>query len=285
MALTSRTPTTLVTNLFVPAIYSNKVIEAAKSQLVAFDCINSEWASGMKKGNIFYIPKTNVVSATEVVVGTKASATNPMATTGITLTINQWYEAPVDIEDMSAFQTQTAAEDYASTEAAYAVNVKMDTSVCTLFTALSSSSIQGADGQTMTDDILLAVKEGLDEANVPMDGKRYLIVDPSALTDMMKIDKFIQNDYVNKGAVTNGIIGNSPIYGCQVRVTNNLVAATTGAYAAMLHKNALAAKAQIHKAWTSEYKELHQTRYQAEALWGVIEAQTTFGKCFYTRHA
>jgi hypothetical protein len=53
----------------------------------------------------------------------------------------------------------------------------------------------------------------------------------------------------------------------------------------MLHKNAIAGKAQIEKSWKKEFEELHLTLYNAEALWGVIEAQDSFGVALITRHA
>ncbi len=288
MALSARVPSTTKTNLFTPAIYSNKVIEAVKSDLVAWDSINTEWASGMTKGDIFYIPKTNTVTASEVVVGTAGSALNPLNTTGVTLTINLYYEAPVYIDYMSQRQTQANLDDIAATEAKYAVKKVMDTSVCDLFNDLGgySASAYGSDGQTLTDDILVYCMETLDEADVPRDGKRALVIDPSAMADMVKIDKFVASLYVQLGAVENGLVGkNHPIYGCDIRVTNNLSAASTGAYACMLHKNAIAGKAQIDNAYRKEFEELHETLWNCDLLWGVIEAQDSFGVPFFTRKA
>ncbi len=285
MGLSARTPSTADTNYFIPKIYSRRVEEAAKMQLVAWDAIDSSWEKELTKGNIIYIAKTNTVSATEVVVGTKAASQNHANTTGVALTIDQWYESPIDIDTMTKRQTHIDMEGEAATESGYAIKKTIDTSVCALFPYLSSSAVYGTDGQTLTDDILLEIKETLDEADVPDDENRSLIIDPSALVDLLKIDKFIAADYGKTGAVANGKIGRTPIYNCMVRVTNNLAAATTGSYAVMMHKKAIAGAAQIQNAWTEEYKALHQIRYCAEALWGVIELNDTWGLSFYTRKA
>ena len=287
MALSARVPSGADTNKFVPKLYCQRVIDAAKKELVAWDAISSEWRNDLVKGNILYIPKTNVVTATEVAVGTKADSLNPFATGAVTLTIDQWYEAPVDIDYMTLRQTQADMEGAAAREAAYAIDVQMDTSVCTLFSSLGgySTSAYGADGQTLTDDILIYLKETLDESDVPMvTADRSLICDPSSLADILKIDKLVAADYVKIGAVANGIIGHS-VYGCTVRVTNNLVAvsAGTGSYGCMLHKRAIASAAQIDTAWVKEYEDLHLRRYHSESLWGVIEAQDTFGIPYFTR--
>ena len=284
MGLSARTPTTVKTNLFVPAIYARRVVEAVKNDLVAWAAIDASWEEDLVKGDTLYIGKTNTVTATEVVVGQKGTALNPFNTTGVTLTIDQWFEAPVDIDTMTRRQTHVDLEGLAALEAAYAIAKKIDTTVCDLFSSLGgySTSAYGSDGQTFTDDIAVYLKETMDEADVP-DANRTWVIDPSVLADMLKIDKYLSEQWARKGAVISGMIGNS-IYGGTVRVTNNLTAATTGSYACLLHKKAIAGAAQINKeTWTEWYKELHQTRYHCEALWGVIELQDTFGIPFFTR--
>jgi hypothetical protein len=286
MALSARTPTTATnaTYFWIASVYSNEVIDAAKKNLVCVDAVNTEWLKNAKLGDTYYIPKTNVVSAAEIVVGTKTTATNPLTTAGVTVSIDTWYEAPVDIDDMTMLQAGADVSGIAATEAAYAIKVKADTVVATLFSGLGT--VYGSDGQTLTDDILIYAMETLDEADVPQDGKRSLVLDPSGVADMMKIDKFIMQQYANNvGAVSNGIIGRSPVYGCTVRVTNNLVTATTGSYACMLHPKAIACKIQVQNPWTEVYKSLHQTRFSCDLLMGAAEAQDAFGVNFYSRKA
>jgi hypothetical protein len=290
MSITARTPTTLDTNKFIPEIFANNLVDALHSKLVALDAIDHSWESNLSKGDTLYITKSNTVTATEVTVGSKASATNPFNTGAVTLSINQFWEAPVDLDTMSNRQTQVQLEAKALIEALYAVKKKVDSTVCDLFSSLGgySSSAYGSDGQTCSDDILIYLMETLDEADVPDEsGDRSLMIDPSAMADLLKYDKFTQNIYVgNTDAVKNGKIGgNHPIYKCQIRQTNNLTAATTGNYACMLHKTALTGAIQITPAntWMHWYKELHQVRFQSEALWGVVELNDERGIPFYTR--
>lgn len=285
MGLTARVPTSVIAKKFIPELYAQRIIDAAKNTLVAWDAITSEWRNDLIKGNILYITKSNTISASEVSVGNKGGTKNPLNTTAVTLTIDQWWEAPVDYDYMTLKQTQVDIEAVAAREAAYAIDKKMDSTVCALFSSLGnySTSAYGTDGQTLNDDILIYLKETLDEADVPMvTSERSLIVDPSGLADMLKIDKLVAADYVKIGNVQNGVIGNS-VYGCVVRVTNNLAPASTGAYGIMIHRRAIASAAQIEKTWVKEYEDLHLRRYQAEALWGVIEAQDDFGIPFFTR--
>ena len=284
MALSARTPTGADTAGFVPEIWSQLIIDAAQKELVAWDATDHSWQKDLKLGDTVNIGITNHVTATEVVVGTKASSLNIATGTKLQLVMDQWYESPIDVDYMTLKQSQIDWGAQCRKEAEYSIRVKVDSTVCALFSSLNvSAGVKGADGEELTDDLLLEIKELLDEADVPMDNDRFLIMDPSALSDMLKYDKFVAQQYVAIGAVNNGQIGRTPIYGCAVRVTNNLTAATTGAYAVMMHRKAIASALQIESPWLKEFEELHQRRYQHEALWGVLEVRDTFGVCFYTR--
>lgn len=283
MSLSARTPSAADTAGFVPEVWSNLVLDAVHNQLVCWNAIDGRWTVGQKKGDTVNIGVLNTVTATEVVVGTKASSLNIATGSKKQLVMNQWYEAPVDIDTMTIAQSQIDWQSQAQKEGAYAIAKNMDTYVATLFSALAGGSVAGSDGNTVDDELLLSLKQYLDEADVPMDNDRYLIIDPSALVDLLKIDKFIQAQYVTTGAVANGKIGTTPLYGCNVLVTNNLTAATTGAYGVMMHRRAIAGAAQIMDTYVLPYPDLHQVRYSTDVLFGAVEVRDTFGKSFYTR--
>ena len=286
MSLSARTPSGADTAGFVPEIWSNQIIDSAKKELVAWDATDHSWQTDLKYGDTVNIGITNHVTATEVTVGSKASSLDIATGTKLQLVMDQWYEAPIDIDYMTLRQSHVDWGAQCRNEAEYAIRLKVDLSVTALFAALYSAAIQGADGSEVTDDLLIDCMEILDEADVPRDGNRFLIVDPSVIADMMKYDKFVSSLYVQQGAVENGTVAkNHPIYGCHVRVTNNLTAYSTGNYAAMLHRKAIASALQIETPWMKEFEELHQRRYQHEALWGVLEVRDAFGVCFYTRKA
>jgi hypothetical protein len=286
MGLTgSRSPSGADTAGFVAELWSQKIIDTMQNQLVCMDAVDFVgWQIGLKKGDTINLPITNHVTATSITVGTKATSLDPATGTKVQLVMNYWYEAPIDVDTMTIVQSQVDWRAIAQKEAAYAVDKAIDTSIGVLFSALNNSSVYGADGQTLTDDILLYLKQTLDENDVPLDGNRSLVVDPSGVVDILKIDKFVAATYAaNTGAIKNGIVGTTPIYGCTVRVTNNLTAATTGSYGCMLHSGAIAGAIQVQSPWEKKFEELHQIRYQAEALWGVIETRDNFGIPFYTR--
>jgi len=285
MALSARTPTGADTAGFVPEVWMNQVIDAAQKNLVAWESTDHSWQIGKKRGDTANIGVTNHVTATEVTVGTKAASLDIATGSKKQLVMDQWWEAPIDIDDMTDFQSQIGWDVECRKEAEYSIRVKVDSTVCALFSALNAASVQGSDGVEVTDDLLIDVVELLQESDVPWNpADLSLIGDPSMAADMMKYDKFVSMQYIQIGAVENGIIAkNHPIYGCTVKITNNLTAATTGAYAVIMHRKAIASALQINKPWMKPFEELHQVRFQHEALWGVLEVRDNFGIPFYTR--
>lgn len=288
MSLATRVPSNVDTAGFLPELWSAQVIDAMQNELVCWDAFDTgRWRSGLKKGDKLYVGMTTHITALEVVIGTIGSAASASKdiTSGQTakyITIDQWYEAPHDVDEMTAMQSQLDWPGNIRKEQAYAIAKNMDTYINALFSTLGGSSVKGTDGVAIDDDLLMDITETLNEADVPK-SDRSLIIDPSGLRDLMSFDKFISAQYTNIGAVNSGVIGNSPIYGAMVRVTNNLTAATTGAYAVLAHKQAIAGIKQMQTAWMEEHKTYHITRYNQEVLYGASEFRDDFGVPFYTR--
>ena len=286
MTLSARTPAGADTAGFVPEIWSNQIIDAAKNELVCFDAVDHQWTVGKGKGDTVNIGITNHVTATEVVVGSEASGLDIATGTKLQLVMDQWYEAPIPIDDMTMYQSQIDWGAQARGEAEYSIRKKVDSTLAALFSALNGGTIKGQDGTAVTDDLLADITQLLDEADVPRDGNRFCIVDPSVIRDMMDYDKFVAAQYVSIGAIQNGtVVKGHPLYGANFRVTNNLTAAVTGAYCVMMHRKAIAAALQFELPWVVVEKRKHQTFFGFEALWGVKEIRDDFGIPFYSKKA
>ena len=286
MALSARIPSGLDTNLFISKQYSRNVLAAAKNNLVVVPIVNHSYETELTRGNIIYIPVSNVVTATEVTIGTEGVQKNPYANTGVTLTINQYYEAPVTIDTMSRRQSNVDLVTGAEVESGYAISKKIDSSLCDLFTALSGATGYGTSGSAITDDVLISAVEELDEADVPEEDRSW-VLDPSCKADIMKIDKFVRSDYFASDVIPTGGF-RKDVYGAPILITNNLTAHTSGAGAvgAYLHKNALAvAISEDMEVDRVEQPLKHQLVINTTALWGVTELRDTFGCPILTRLA
>jgi len=270
----------LITSKFIPEMFSSEAIMHVKSNLVCTNVFNTNWRKQLRKGYKVSIPVFSEVSTTEVTPGTEPTAQDA-AGTAVSITVDQWYEATVEISDLMDIEQEADYLKGGAESCGYAVSKKIDTTVGALFSALSSSSVYGADGQTFTDAIFRALVEGLDEADVPGDN-RALIGDPSMKSDLLDIDKFVRNDYTRGGVIPTGKFGE--LYGSPVYTTNNLTAATTGNYGVYAHRDAIGIvlqKLPRSRAWDMGYKFI--SKIIVDSAWGVAEIRDTFGKSFYTR--
>lgn len=283
MAYNTGTDPTLaeaITGKFIPEIFSQTVIQAVQSNLVVVDSVWHEFQDDLAFGYKVNIPVTASVAATEVTPGTEPTPDDAIGSPK-SLTVDKWYQCTLEYSEMMDIQNRPDYLDAAANQAAYAVTAKMDTDLGGLFSTLANSVVQGSDGQILTDDIILALMQYLDEGDVP-EGDRVIICDPSSKVDLLKIDKFVRNDYVREPVVPTGKFG--MIYNMMVRITNNLTVASTGNYGVMMHRHALAFVAQrlprarrIPKPWEFVVK------YTVDAIYGIAEVRDTFGKSFYTR--
>jgi len=285
-----RRPDDALTGEFVPEVWSAKVIDHVRSKLVCVNVVSTEWGAQLAKGDSLHIPVMTELTASvvdpTVTAAISGSVQTTFGTTAETLTVDKWYEVPVQIDD--SVKKQTNVPDLlgkAASNAAYAIEKVMDTDVNSLFSGLNTSDgVYGSDGQIFTDDILIALMEGLDEDDVPREG-RALVGDPSTLADCYKIDKFMSFDYsTNPLGKQGGYRGTIVAYELPLFITNNLTAATTGAYGVLIQKEAIGLAIQdpldIEKARVaSAASDLIYVR----ALWGADELRDTFGYCFYTR--
>lgn len=285
MTLSARIPDGLKTDKFIPALYSKNVLEALKSKLVVVPVVNHTYEGEMVMGDTLYITRSQAITATEVTIGTEGVQSDPTAS-GPTLTIDQYWEAPVTVDYMSRRQSHIDVVAMGVDESAYAISKKIDTTLATLFSALNEGTIRGVDGSAWTDNVLIAAVEEVDEADVPEEN-RVWIGDPSVKADIMKIDKFVRSDYFASDAIPSGGF-RKDIYGAPLLTTNNLVAVSsgTGSYGVYMHKDALAiAISENLDVDRVEQPLKHQIVINTTALWGVVELRDTSGVPIYTRLA
>jgi len=284
MAISARIPSGLDTNKFIPEIWSKNVLVAVKHKLIVVPVVNHSYEKELVKGDTLYIPQTNTVTATEVTIGTEGVQKNPFNTAAVTLTIDQYFEAPVTIDYMSRRQSQVNLVDKAADESAYAISKKVESTVCDLFAALSDATGYGTDGSAITDDVLISAVEELDEADVPAENRSW-IFDPSCKADIMKIDKFVRSDYFAADVIPTGGF-RKDVYGAPILITNNLTVGTTGNVGAYLHRDALAIVISENLEVDRVEQPLkHQLVLNTTSLWGVGEIRDDFGCPILTRLA
>ena len=286
---TTRRPSDADTGYFIPENWSTRVINHVRSYLVSKSLVNTDFRDQLSKGDKVWIPVMTELSTYDVDVTTTAVINNMNTTASTTvesITIDHWKEAPVQIDDSTKNQTQVGALlNIMADNAAYALEKAIDSQVTALFSGLQNTrGVYGSDGQTFSDDMLIAMMEALDEDDVPRTN-RALVGDPSVLADTYKIDKFMSYDYTTRplGGM-DGYRGTINAYNMPFYVTNHLTTYSVGNVGCLLHRDAIGlviqATPSVEK-WRAP--AAHSDIINISAMWGEDELRDLFGYPFYTR--
>ena len=286
---------------FIPEIWSDEIIAAYQKNLVLANLVKKMSMSG-KKGDTIHVPKP-VRGAAHAKV-TKTAVTVQADTEGeVQIAIDKHFEYSRLIEDITDVQALSSLRQFYTEDAGYALATKVDTDLHSLATGLGSAGTSsttylnnggtffinnGASTLTtyvadtvvaadiFTDGGFRALIQKLDDEDVPMDGRSF-IVPPSVRNTIMGIDRYVSSDFVNNGKVTGGQIGE--LYGIDIYVSTNCpVVETAGNNSAssidslgalLLHRDALTFAEQVGVR--------SQTQYKQEFLANLFTSDTLYG--------
>lgn len=290
MALGSNHVTNTTGASFIPEIWSDEILAAYKKSLVAANLFKKMSFSG-KKGDTIHIP-----SPTRGVASLKAAETQvtlqAATETEVQVLVDKHYEYSRLIEDITEVQALSSLRRFYTEDAGYALSKQVDTSLIQLGRTFNGGSgvtyggaYIGGDGTTaytsgssnasaLTDAAIRRTIQRLDDNDVPMDG-RFFLIPPSARNTLMGLDRYTEQAFVgevgNGNTIRNGEIGN--LYGIPVFVSSNCDTATGGARIALLgHKDAAVLVEQQGVRSQTQYKQEYLgTLYTADTLYGVKE--------------
>ena len=290
MALGSNQVTTTTAATFIPEIWSDEIVAAYKKNLVLANLFKKMSFVG-KKGDVVHIPSPSRGTASLKAANTQVNLI--AATEGdVTVTINQHYEYSRLIEDIVEAQALTSLRRFYTEDAGYALSKQVDSSLIQLGRTFNGGSgvtyggaYIGGDGTTaytsgannataLTDAAIRRTIQRLDDNDVPMDG-RFFLIPPSSRNTLMGLARYTEQAFVGESGtnntIRNGEIGN--LYGIPVFVSSNCDTATGGARVALLgHKDAAVLVEQQGVRSQTQYKQEYLgTLYTADTLYGVAE--------------
>jgi N4-gp56 family major capsid protein len=298
MALGSNQVTTTTAATFIPEIWSDEIVAAYKKNLVLANLFKKMSFVG-KKGDTVHIPSPTRGTASLKAANTQVEL--QAATEGdVVVTIDKHYEYSRLIEDIVEAQALTSLRRFYTEDAGYALSKQVDTSLVQLGrgfnggngAATYGGAYIGGDGTTaynsgtpnasaLTDAAIRRTIQRLDDNDVPMDG-RFFIVPPSSRNTLMGLARYTEQAFVGEAGsnntIRNGEIGN--LYGIPVFVSSNCDTATGAARIALLgHKDAAVLVEQQGVRSQTQYKQEYLgTLYTADTLYGVKELRD--GSCF-----
>lgn len=305
MALGTNHVTTTTAANFIPEIWSDEIAAAYKKNLVAANLIKKMSFRG-KKGDTVHIPVPTRGSASAKAASTQVTLI--AATEGVVdISINKHYEYSRLIEDIVEAQALSSMRQFYTDDAGYALAKQIDGDIIRLGRlanggstgARYGSAYIGGDGTTafdytantntgnasaLTDAAIRRTIQRLDDADVPMDG-RFFIIPPSSRNTLMGLARYTEQAFVGEAGagntIRNGEVGN--LYGMGVFVSSNADSASaTAAFpdsgtaiarvCLMGHKDSFALVEQVGIRSQTQYKQEYLgTLFTADTLYGVGE--------------
>jgi hypothetical protein len=283
---------------FIPEIWSDEVIAAYKKNLVLANLVRKMSFKG-KKGDTLHIPKP-----------TRGTATLKAANTAVTIQadvesevqvlINRHFEYSRFIEDITEVQALASLRSFYTEDAGYALAKQVDDDLINLgktfgngtTTWIHSNSYyidattgltayaedQVIDADIFTDAGFRKLIQLMDDADVPMDGRKFAIP-PSLRNSIMGIDRYNSSDFVDGRGVQNGKIGS--LYGIDIFVSSNMPVIETNAANTAVGNNVDIKAALLFHTDTMVLAEQlgvrSQTQYKQDYLSTLYTADTLFG--------
>ena len=283
---------------FIPEIWSDEVVAAYKSNLVLANLVKKMSMSG-KKGDTIHVPKPLRGSASAKAANTAVTIQNGTEEE-VLISIDKHFEFSRLIEDITEVQALASLRQFYTGDAGYGLSKQVDEDLFLLGKKFGDDNGSGSDwihsntynfsgsagiesyaidsvaaGDVFNDAGFRAAIQKLDDADVPMDGRSF-VVPPSIRNAIMGVDRYMSSDFVDGRGVKNGQIGN--LYGVDVYTTSNCpvletdVENTAGGIvkgAMLFHKDAMVlAEQQAVRSQTQYKQEFLGTLYTADCLYG-----------------
>jgi len=299
MALGTSHVTVTTAATFIPEIWSDEIVAAYKRNLVAANLIKKMNFKG-KKGDTVHIPSPTRGSASAKAASTQVTLI-AATESEVNVSINKHYEYSRMIEDIVEAQALSSLRSFYTDDAGYALAKQVDTDLIRLGRlaqggtgARYSGAFIGSDGTTaynystdnqaaLTDAAIRRSIQRLDDSDVPMDG-RFFIVPPASRNTLMGLARFTEQAFVGEqggsNTIRNGEIGD--VYGVKVYVSTNCDTANdaedgsgtaqAARIALMGHKDAYVLVEQQGIRSQTQYKQEYLgTLFTADTLYGVAE--------------
>ena len=281
---------------FIPEIWSDEVIAAYKKNLVLANLVRKMSFKG-KKGDTLHIPKPVRGTATAKAANTTVTI-QANTESEVQVLINKHFEYSRFIEDITAVQALSSLRSFYTEDAGYALAKQVDDELIALGKSFGDSDgadwvhsnayfIDASTGLTsyavdtvttsdvFTDAGFRKLIQLMDDADVPMDGRKFAIP-PSLRNAIMGVDRYNSSDFVDGRGVQNGQIGK--LYGIDIFVSSNMPTIETASdnsagdavkAALLFHTDTMVLAEQVGVRSQTQYKlDYLSTLYTADTLFG-----------------
>lgn len=258
---------------FIAEIWSKEALIAREANLVLGKLVNREFRKEMSKGDTLHVPGITNLAARQKSANT-AITYETVTETNTDIVIDQYYYAAFAVEDIISIQQSQNLRGRYAPKLGYALALQEDDTLAALIDAFSQNV--GTLATDLTDDNLIRGDQYLNDANCP-EAERVIVISPAQKAGFLKMDKFINKDYREGGAVATGKLGQ--IYGYEVYVSTNVDGDNTNGHDnGMFQREAIAAVTQMEPK-TEAQRDIDYLcdKVVASQLWGVKEMRDDHG--------
>jgi hypothetical protein len=292
---------------FIPTLWSDEIRAAYEKSLVLAPLVRKMPMVG-KKGDTVRIPAPTRGSA---YVKTENTAVTLQGNTEsyVDVVVNSHYEYSRLIEDIVSVQALDSLRRFYTQDAGYALAVQIDSDLWARGKYLGDDNGSGSDwvhsnsyfpdastgltayavdtvttSDVLTDAIFRKLIQNMDDADVPMDGRKFAFP-PSLKNTIMGIDRYVSSDFVSGRSVQNGKIGE--LYGIDLYMSTNAPTVETAAdnsagdalkACLLFHTDTFILAEQMKIRSQKQYKQEYLADlYTADTIYGVKEYRPTSG--------
>jgi len=276
---------------FIPEIWSDEVIASYQQNLVLANLVKKMKMTG-KKGDTIHIPKPVRGAASAKLANTQVNI-QANVEGELTVVIDKHFEYSRFIEDIVEVQAMSSLRKFYTGDAGYALATQVDdhlfelgksfgdgdgadwTNSNVLTPNAGGTDVEAYNGTAaagaFTDAAFRAAIQQMDDADVPMDGRSF-VIPPVLRNAIMGIERYVSSDFVNSGKVPGGKVGE--LYGVDIHVTTNAPANADGLgvgdrAAFLVHRDTMVLAEQLGVRSQTQYKQEYlSTLYTADTIYG-----------------
>jgi hypothetical protein len=226
---------------FIPELWSTQILTAFRKNHVFANLVNRNYEGEIRNSG----DTVKITTPAAITVGAYSGTVSYQTPTSAqqSLLIDQDVYWAFDLDDADRAQANVDLMQAYTLEAAYSLAQHVDDDLAGLYTGAGLTSISLDVGSDDHWDKLVLAAQQLDEANVPREGRWY-VVTPKGYADLLKTTEFVHSTVNGDRAIAMGEVGEAA--GFRVFKSNNLTNTTASTYAYMYgHTSAITWAGQL----------------------------------------
>ena len=228
MAISS---TTLTTNKYIPQIYSAKLQEKFYATSTVPAICNHDWEGEINGfGDTVFIRTVPTIAIKNwTTAGSTVQYDALSMDSSITLSIDKAKYYAFSVDYIDDFQSDLSIIDITTQDASLQMATEIDKEVFSFMgtggnftnSGVTAFNYNSGTGSADSIDCILKMGQKLDEANVPRDGKRWVVINPGMARALKTSDlkaAYLTGD--SASPLRNGLVGE--LDGMKIYISNNL---------------------------------------------------------------